>query len=76
MHSELVLTMIAAYFQVKNNLAIWQVVEKLIDSSFGLGSWHFDDHLSVLDSKNKLLTEYLINKILVNLLQSMFSYRL
>lgn len=48
MHSELVLTMIAAYFQVKNNLAICQVVEKLIDSSFGLG---FDDHLSVLDSK-------------------------
>lgn len=37
MHSELVLTMIAAYFQVKNNLAICQVVEKLIDSSFGLG---------------------------------------
>lgn len=35
MHSELVLTMIAAYFQVKNNLAICQVVEKLIDSSFG-----------------------------------------
>lgn len=50
MHSELVLTMIS-YFQVKNNLAICQVVEKLIDSSFGLASWHFDDHLSALDSK-------------------------